>query len=129
MRMDALWARLPLGFPQYFNWFYSILFGGWWFVPALIPFLVLAPFFCLQCSKRSAIFSQIAHESCCAVYTVGRSLHSSPMDLGAYGNRGVSTPFLDCFLDLYQLIRFLAGTWHVFLSWILYSQDAEFIFG
>ncbi len=27
-----------------FNWFYSILFGGWWFVPALIPFLVLAPF-------------------------------------------------------------------------------------
>lgn len=37
-------GTVTLGFPQYFNWFYSILFGGWWFVPALIPFLVLAPF-------------------------------------------------------------------------------------
>ena len=35
---------------------------------------------------------QIAHEGCCVVCTVGRSLHSSPMDLNAYGNRESQHP-------------------------------------
>lgn len=85
-------GTVTLGFPQYFNWFYSILFGGWWFVPALIPFLVLAPFFVYNVRSAQRFSVQIAHESCCAVYTVGRSLHSSPMDLGAYGNRESQHP-------------------------------------
>lgn len=37
-------GTVAFGLPQYFNWFYNTLFGGWWFIPALIPFLVVAPF-------------------------------------------------------------------------------------
>ena len=37
-------GTVAFGLPQYFNWFYNTLFGDWWFIPALIPFLVLAPF-------------------------------------------------------------------------------------
>lgn len=49
-------GTVAFGLPQYFNWFYNTLFGGWWFIPALIPFLVLAPF-CTRCSRRSVILS------------------------------------------------------------------------
>lgn len=41
---ECVTGSVALGFSQYFNWFYGMLFGGWWFVPVLIPFLVLAPF-------------------------------------------------------------------------------------
>lgn len=101
-------GTVAFGLPQYFNWFYGTLFGGWWFIPALIPFLVLAPFL-------YTMFEALSDSQCkllmkvVALFTLWGALCTVLQWVSTLTGIGSLTPFLACFLGLYQLSRFRAA--------------------